>query len=87
MLMVYRNIRDLREDADYSQTYIAKILDMSQRSYSNYENGRSQWNPEMLIKLAALYDVSVDYLLGLTTVKTAYPKEKPFRKQDFNFDK
>lgn len=85
--MVYKNIRDLREDADYSQAYVAKILDMSQRSYSNYENGISQLKPEMLIKLAALYDVSVDYLLGITAVKNAYPKEKPFRKQDFNFDK
>lgn len=80
ILVVYKNIRDLREDMDYSQEKVAKALGMSQRSYSNYENGKSQWNPEMLIKLSALYDVSIDYLLGITTVKTPYPKDKTGKK-------
>lgn len=71
-LMVYKNIRDLREDRDLSQTEVALLLGMSQRSYSNYENGLSKWSPEMLITLAEYYDVSVDYLLGITDVKKSY---------------
>jgi len=74
--MLYKNIRDLREDRDLSQKTIASLLNMSQRSYSNYENGKSRWSPEMLITLANFYQVSVDYLLGLTDVKKAYSKSK-----------
>lgn len=64
--MVYRRIRDLREDRDITQTALAQILHCSQRIYSNYERGEVDIPTEILIKLADYYNVSIDYLLGRT---------------------
>ena len=63
---MYKHIRDLREDADMTQVQIAKILNCSQRVYSNYECGDIDIPTEILIKLANFHDVSVDYILGRT---------------------
>ena len=63
---MYKRIRDLREDHDLNQTQIAKILGMSQTGYSKYETGRHDVPTSILIKLSQLYDVSVDYMLGIT---------------------
>ncbi len=63
---MYKRIRDLREDADMTQVQIAKILNCSQRVYSNYERGDIDIPTEILIKLANFHDVSVDYILGRT---------------------
>lgn len=64
--IMYKRIRDLREDADMTQVQIAKILNCSQRVYSNYERGDIDIPTEILIKLANFHDVSVDYILGRT---------------------
>ena len=66
---MYKRIRDLREDADMTQTQIAKILNCSQRVYSNYERGDLDIPTEILIKLANYHNVSVDYILGRTDKK------------------
>lgn len=66
---MYDRIRDLREDADMTQTEIAKVLNCSQRVYSNYERGELDIPTEILIRLADLHDVSVDYILGRTDKK------------------
>ncbi|MBQ1903248.1 MAG: helix-turn-helix transcriptional regulator [Ruminococcus sp.] len=63
---MYKRIRDLREDADMTQVQIAKILNCSQRVYSNYERGDIDIPTEILIKLANFHDVLVDYILGRT---------------------
>ena len=63
---MYKRIRDLREDADMTQVQIAKILNCSQRVYSNYERGDIDIPTEIQIKLANFHDVSVDYILGRT---------------------
>ncbi len=63
---MYSRIRDLREDADLTQVQISKVLNCSQRVYSNYERGDIDIPTEILIKLANLHDVSVDYILGRT---------------------
>ena len=65
----YQRIRDLREDRDYSQEYVGKVLILSQRAYAYYESGERLIPPEILSALADLYDVSVDYLLGRTDSK------------------
>lgn len=64
--MTYRRIRDLREDHDMNQTQVARYLHMSQTGYSKYETGENDIPTSVLIRLSALYEVSVDYLLGLT---------------------
>lgn len=63
---MYRRIRDLREDRDMNQTQVAKILGMSQTGYSKYETGENDLPTWVLIKLARLYETSIDYLLGET---------------------
>lgn len=63
---MYRRLRDLREDADLTQSQVAKYLGMSQTGYSKYETGENDIPTQILIALARFYHTSVDYLLGLT---------------------
>ena len=63
--MIYRRIRDLREDNDLSQREVAKMLNCSQQVYSNYELGQRDIPTQVLIQLSRFYGVSVDYILGL----------------------
>lgn len=70
---MYRRIRDLREDSDMNQTQVAKILGMSQTGYSKYETGENDLPTAILIKLAKLYNTSIDYLLEQTDQKERYP--------------
>lgn len=74
--MVYRRIRDLREDSDLTQAQMAKELNCFQQTYSNYELGQRCIPPEVLIALARFHHTSVDYLLGLTDVQEPYPDAK-----------
>lgn len=64
--MVFPNIKNLREDRDLRQRELAAVLNVSQNTYSQYENGVIEWTAEKLIRLADYYSVSVDYLLGRT---------------------
>ena len=63
---MYRRIRDLREDNDLTQRELAKELNCSQQVYSNYELGQRDIPTDILIKLSSFYDVSVDYILGIS---------------------
>ena len=72
--MVYRRIRELREDRDLRQSDIAEILNCSQVAYSHYELGKRDIPTEVLILLADFYQTSTDYLLGRTEILKAYPK-------------
>ncbi len=74
--MVYGRIRSLREDRDWTQQYVADLLFINRRTYSAYENGVNAMSPEILAKLARIYDTSVDYLLELTDVKKPYPRRR-----------
>lgn len=73
---MYSRIRDLRQDADLSQTNMARLLGMSQTGYSKYETGENDIPTGILIALAQFYGTSVDYLLGLTNVQEPYPRAK-----------
>ena len=68
--MIYKRIRDLREDNDKTQQQIADILHINRRTYSAYENGVNSMTPETLIAIANYYNVSVDYLLERTNNPT-----------------
>ena len=59
-------IKDLREDHDYTQEYVAKYLGTSQTMYARYERGANELPIRHLIKLCQLYSVSSDYILGLS---------------------
>lgn len=63
---MYQRIKDLREDNDLKQRQLAEFLNCSQQVYSNYELGQRDIPIDVLIRLSRFYNVSVDYLLGLT---------------------
>lgn len=65
-------LKDLREDADFTQKQIADYLNVKQNTYSQYENGQRQIPIEALIALAKFYKTSTDYILGLTNERKAY---------------
>ena len=62
----YKRIRELREDHDLTQRDLAEKLDMPQSQYWRYEQGYRDIPTDILIKLAVLYHVSADYILGLS---------------------
>jgi len=64
--MMYKRIRDLREDNDLTQKQLAKVLNCSQQVYSNYELGQRDIPTDILIKLARFYNVTTDYILGIS---------------------
>ena len=64
--MRFNNLKSIREDNDIRQKDIAKYLNVSQNTYSQYETGVIALTAEVLIKLSKFYNVSVDYLLDLT---------------------
>ena len=74
--MNLKRIRNLREDADYTQEYIAKLLNVNQRTYSRYENSEHAIPLSILSFLADFYETSVDYLIGRTDIRTPYPPSK-----------
>ena len=74
--MEFIRIRNLREDKDLYQKDIAELLQISQQYYSEYENGKRTFPIIHLIKLAKYYNVSLDYLVGLTDDPKPYKRNK-----------
>ena len=89
---MYIRIRDLREDNDLTQKNIADYLGISREGYSKYEREENDIPTLILIKLAGFYNVTVDYLLGISDTPLpkllspspsahSYPRIKQLRKQ------
>ena len=74
MKQYYEIIRELREDNDYTQAHIANYLNTTQQVYSRYEKGINEMPIRHLIALCKLYNISADYLLGLTKTKQSLQK-------------
>lgn len=72
----YKRLKELREDNDYTQEQIGKLLGISQRGYAHYENGDYDITGEFLIKLASHYNTSTDYILELTDKISSYTKKQ-----------
>ena len=68
-------IRALREDNDKSQTEIARLLKVGQKTYSDYELGKTRVPVDSLIILAKLYNVSMDFICGVSDVRNNFPKK------------
>ncbi len=64
--MIFKNLKGIREDRDIKQKDIAKVLNVSQNTYSQYETGVISLTAEVLIKLSEFYGVSIDFLLDRT---------------------
>ena len=65
-------LRNIREDRDLTQADIGKLLNKSQQGYNHIEAGRAELKIEDLIKLCKFYNVSADYIIGLTNTKQTY---------------
>lgn len=74
--MIFKNVRDLREDKDLKQREVAEYLGVSQNTYSQYETGVIALTDQVLIKLADFYGVSTDFLMDRTSVKEPYPPKE-----------
>ena len=74
--MYFRRLKDLRTDKDYTQKEIAEFLKIGRTQYNRYENGIRDIPIDLLIKLAKLYNTSIDYLVGNTNVPKRYPENK-----------
>lgn len=67
MRMDYRTrLRNLREDGDYTQEQIGRLINKSQQGYNHIEMGRAELKIEDLIVLCRFFHVSADYMIGLT---------------------
>lgn len=67
-----RRIRNVREDRDYTQEQIGKLLHKSQQGYNHIEAGRAELKIEDLIILCRFYDLSADYLIELKDEPESY---------------
>ena len=65
----YERLRDLREDSDMKQREVADVLSISVQQYSLYERGDREIPFHHVITLAKYYNVSIDYIAGLTNIK------------------
>lgn len=68
----YQRLKDLREDKDLKQSDVAEIIKTSQSYYAQYENGKRAIPFDRVIELAKYYNVSTDYIAGLTNDKRKY---------------
>ena len=76
----YQRLKDLREDSDKSQAEIAKILNISQQHYSQYERGERELPMHLFIELANYYNASLDYMTGRTNNKGGFLARKNLEK-------
>ena len=75
-ILKYGRIRDLRNDRGLKQKQVAKLLNVSQNTYSQYEIGISRFPLDAVVRLAEYYNVSIDYLVGLTDETAPYPRKR-----------
>lgn len=64
----YQRIRDMRKDNDLNQTEVAELLNTIRQQYARWENGEQQMPMDRFIILAKYYNISLDYLAGLTDI-------------------
>lgn len=75
MTMKYTDrIRELREDMHLTQTNVADILCIGQKTYSDYELGRTRIPLDSMLILAKYYDINMDYFCGASDVKAPFPR-------------
>ena len=66
LFILTKRLRDLREDNDFKQEVVAKVLGITRQQYQLYESGKRKLPVDKLKMLCEFYNVSADYILGLT---------------------
>lgn len=69
-------LKNLREEKGYLQKYVANEIGVRNNTLSGYENGSRSPDPDMILELARLYDVSTDYLLGYHDDQSTFVDEE-----------
>ena len=69
--MHYRRLRDLREDHDMTQDQLVSLLGLNKTTYTNYEQGKREIPFSLVIRLAKLYNVSIDYIAELSNTSSS----------------
>ncbi|KEO82423.1 helix-turn-helix domain-containing protein [Tumebacillus flagellatus] len=78
--MLGAKLKQLRESRKLKQHDMAKLLDVKREAYSHYETGRRKLPPQSILQLATVFDISIDYLFGLTENPT--PPARDFQQID-----
>lgn len=78
--MINTRLKDLREDHDFLQKQIAEMLNIAQTTYSQYELSKRDIPYEIIIKLAKIYNTSIDYILYVTDEKKPYKRRNDEKK-------
>lgn len=68
-------IREIREDNSLTQQKVADLLNIGQRTYADYESGKTRIPIDNIMILAKFYNVSMDYITGASNIKSEYPKK------------
>ena len=76
-ILKYERIRDMRIDRGLTQKEVAKVINVKQNTYSQYEIRVLNYPLDVVIKLAKFYGTSVDYLVGLTDCPVPYERREP----------
>ena len=71
----YERIREIREEHSLTQQKVADLLHIGQRTYSDYESGKTRIPIDNIMILAKFYNVSMDYITGASNIKSEYPKK------------
>lgn len=71
-----QRLRECRKKREYTQIQAATYADITEMAYGNYERGRQMPKLDILIRIADVYKVSLDYLVGRTDISTPYPRRE-----------
>ncbi len=69
-----KRLRQCRKETGLPQIKVAIYCDITEHAYQNYERGVCEPRVSILMRIARLYKVSIDYLVGLTDDPTPYPR-------------
>ena len=69
-----KRLKKCRENTGLPQIKVAIYCDITERTYQNYELGLREPKVSILMRIARFYDVSIDYLVGLTDDPAPYPR-------------
>ncbi len=70
-----KRLKDIREFYELTQEQVAKGIGMKQEQYQRYEAGKNEIKASHVIKLCRFYNLSADYILGITNIKKEMPKK------------
>lgn len=80
-------LKEIRNIKGYTQNYVAEKINIAQNQYGRYESGETQPSIEIIIRLANLYNVSTDYLIGKDTINHDFSIEEKYNGMEKNIEK